>query len=693
MNILQILPELNVGGVERGVVDLSRYLKKQGHKVVVVSNGGRLVADLEKEGITHYSLAVHKKSFFSILRMIKEVSRIIRKEDIEIIHARSRVPAWIGLIASWLTETKFITTCHGYYSRHFFSRVMGWSKLVIVPSLVIKRHMMDDFSVPQHKIRKISRSVDLEIFKFSKPRPDTNKIIVGMISRVVPLKGHIDFLKAMAKVVRVFPFIKIWIVGEVPPNKQDYKQELDTLIRRLVLSDYVEFLGHREDVASVLSNMNVLVFASTKEESFGRSIIEAQAVGVPVVATKIQSATEIIADGVSGLLVQPQDHNAMAEAITRLLKDKKLVSSLVSNARKNIEEKYTLQIMADKTIGVYKEALDFQNILIIKIAALGDVILATPSLRAIREHFPKAIISCLVGKQVKEILENCPYVDELIVYDYKGQDKAIKGIIEVSQRLRRFSPDIVVDLQNNRRSHMLAFLSFAQRRYGYKNGKFSFLLNHLVEEPDLSIGPVQHQARTLAMLDVKINSLDLEMWPGKEDGIYVKRLLDQGFIRDEDILVGINIGASRKWQTKRWPLENFAQVCDELASDKIKVIITGDSNDLEDAKRLLNLTKTKPRIFCAKTTINQLYCLIKRCRVFVSADTASLHVASAAARPFVALFGPTEPSRHVPPSRVAFRVIKKYIECSPCYRRNCKTSRCMKLISPAEVVEAVKALL
>src|ERR1700733_11404280 len=160
MNILQILPEMNVGGVETGTVDLAKYLVAHGHKSVVVSHGGDLVEVLESQGTKHYTLPVHKKNIFTMVRCINKLVAIIHKEKIDIVHARSRVPAWIAFFACRKSEAHFLTTCHGYYSTHLFSRVMGWGKLIIAISGVIGRHMIQDFAVPAENIRVIPRSVD-----------------------------------------------------------------------------------------------------------------------------------------------------------------------------------------------------------------------------------------------------------------------------------------------------------------------------------------------------------------------------------------------------------------------------------------------------------------------------------------------------------------------------------------------------
>ena len=167
MNILQVVPRLDTGGVETGTVDLAKELIQQGNKGVVISSGGELVKELDSLGVKHYELPVHKKSPFVMFRMINGIIEVIKREKIDIVHARSRVPAWSSYFACFRTGCNFITTCHGYYNTYFTSRIMGWGKRVIVPSLVIGRHMIDDFGVPLERIRRIPRGVDLDKFKFN----------------------------------------------------------------------------------------------------------------------------------------------------------------------------------------------------------------------------------------------------------------------------------------------------------------------------------------------------------------------------------------------------------------------------------------------------------------------------------------------------------------------------------------------
>src|SRR3990167_5736378 len=415
MNILQILPELNYGGVETGTVDLAKYLVKANHKAVVVSAGGELVDKLKALGVIHYCLAVNKKSLLSIVRACLELAKIIRREDIQIVHARSRVPAWSAYFAARIANVPLVTTCHGYYSRHTLSRVMGWGKLVIVPSQIIGRRMIDDFAVPAERIRLIPRSVDAENFTFISPeKKSRTEFVIALIARITPIKCHLYFIKAIQQVYRSIPNIKVWIIGTAPKSKFHYREDLEILVKRLGLAHIVEFLGQRNDIPQLFSKINLLVMASTTHEAFGRVVIEAQASGVPVVATRVGGVVDIVEDGVDGLLCVPKDSEGMAEAIIRILRDNELSSLLAKNGRLKALSKFNLEKMAKNTLEVYQEAVGFKRILIIKLSALGDLILSIPALKAIRKKYPSPHkITLLTGKAIAAVVSNCPYLDEI----------------------------------------------------------------------------------------------------------------------------------------------------------------------------------------------------------------------------------------------------------------------------------------
>lgn len=690
MNILQILPQLNFGGVETGTIDLAKRLTRLGHKCVIISGGGRQKELLSKFGIIHYEPPVHKKSPLSIMYSIKKVREIIREERIDLVHSRSRVPAIIGGIASYKEEVPFVTTCHGYYSKHIFSYPMTWGKSVIVISNSIGRHMVDDFRLPIDRMRLIFRGVDLEQFSFKEPSIKTKQsFTIGMIGRITPLKGHRFFIRSLVMVLRVMPDIKVLIVGDAPQSKKRFKEELKSLVTRLELDRNVEFIGETDDVSEIMSRLDLLVLATTQQEGFGRVIIEAFASGVAVVATSVGGVLDIITSGKNGILVPPEDPKAMAEAILKILKNDKLRFSLIREARKTVQTKFSLDNMVKETLRVYEEAVSIKRILVIKLSSIGDVILAIPSLRAIKEKFPNSKLCVLVGIESRQIIQSCPYVDEVTVFD-KGRDKFLFRLFKMVRELSAYRFDIVIDLQNNKTSHLLSFLCWAPSRYGFDNGKFSFLLNHRVRFIGLgAIGPVEHQSKVLGMLGIDVKNDSLELWPGESDFKYIDEQLSMEWVSQKQPLVGMNLSSSTKWQTKRWPLENFIRLSEELAKENIRTVLTGTKEDENLAEKFVSVSKSKPINLVGKTSLLELASLIKRCDIFITADSAPMHIAAGMQTPLVTLFGPTDPKRHLPPAKDLY-LIKKDFKCMPCYKRRCINPKCMNEITPEEVLSVIR---
>lgn len=703
MNVIQIVPELKSGGVERGTVDLARYLRRKGHKSIVVSAGGALVGDLTSAGVVHYTLPVQRKNPFHLIRSIKALNKIVRQERIDVIHARSRVPALIAYVVSRYTHVPFVTTCHGFYSDHFLSRIMGWGKIVIVASHIIGKRMREDFGVSHQKIHLIPRGVDLNEFQPASSATDVKpkKMVVGVIGRLTPIKGHPFFLKAMARVTRVMPQVSIQIIGDAP--KPQYKEELMLLAKNLGLSSVTEFLGTRYDIAQLLSKMSVLVVPSVGEEAFGRVAIEAGACRIPVVATRIGGLVDIIEHEKDGLLTPPDDPRLLAESILRLLKDPTLASSLAESLRKKVEREFSLDDMFERTLKVYREAVEQKRILVIKLSAVGDVILSIPSLRAIRRKFPQARLSVLVSRKCRKIIRNCPYVDDTLVYEERtgqnaaspvgrspvGAGRRIAEVLRMGKLLAKEDFDITVDLQNNKISHVLSFLSGARVRAGHDNRKWSFLLNQKTLAGSLTAaGPVDHQFQVLKLLGIETLDRKLEFWTDPEEESAMKDFLSSQWVAESQILVGVNLGSSLRWPTKQWPIENFAKLCDELAKRNIRVVLTGSKDDAPLAESLMSLTRNKPINAVGRTTITELGALIRRCKVFISSDSAPMHVASSVDVALLAIFGPTDPKRHLmPPS--SYQVFWKEIPCSPCYLQSCPIGLiCMKKITVQEILDA-----
>lgn len=688
MNILQIVPELKSGGVERGTVDFARYLVAQGHRSVIASNGGPLVTNLLESGVVHYELPVHKKSLLSVLRSAREIAGIIRKENIDLVHARSRVPAWIAFLACRRERVPLVTTCHGVYGTHPMSRVMGWGKLVIAISHAVSMHMKERFGVPYQRLRLIHRGVNLDEFTLrGVPARSVLGQTIAIVGRITPIKGHAVLFKAMARVSRMFPQARLIVIGEA--SKSRYQDELGMLAERLGIREKIEFLGTRYDVAELLKKADLLVAPAVGEEAFGRVIIEAGACGIPVIASRIGGIVDILEDGVDGILVPAGDVVRLAEAIAEILRNPDRAVRMAEALRSKVETLFSDTRMFQETVGVYREAIERKKILVIKLSALGDVILSVPSFRAIRKKFPNAWITAVVERPSRAILRNCPYVDDIItVEETRGLGRWLE-VLRLGRFLTKEYFDVCVDLQNSRPSHLLAYLSGAHTRIGYANRKLSFLLNSSVRDAGFPLGPVDHQFQALKLLGFNEMDKQLELWTRPEDDASMDRFLRDNWLRDEQLLVGINPGSSKKWPTKQWPVERFAELCDMLSKSNVRVVLTGDRSTAATGEAIERIAKSRPINAIGRTSVGELIALIRRCNVYLTSDSAPLHIASAVTTPFVALFGPTDPRRHMTsaPDRA---VIRKELKCSPCYLRNCPIGHiCMKRITKEEVFDRI----
>ncbi len=695
MKILQILPELNLGGVEKGTVELAKYLIQHGHYPVVISNGGKLERELQEFGIKHYSLPVHKKSPLALL-LLPKIVRIIKKEQIDVVHVRSRVPAILGYLAfsRYLRDMNiakffsfvpsFITTAHGHYSKHIFSRIMAKGKVVICPSGIIAKHMVENFNVQLEKIRIIPRGVDINEYEFTLPsKRDWKHPVIGIIARLTPIKGHPEFIKAFREVLKVKPFAKAWIIGAPSPGKEDYFKELQMLVKRYGLENTVEFLGARYDIPDILKKINVLLQPSRIPESFGRVIIEANAAGVPVVATSLGGYKEIIEDNITGFLVPARDNKAMAQALTKIVKNPQGCDAIAIKAREKAEKLYSLDKVNEQTLDVYSEAGKTLTILIIKLSALGDAILSIPSIRAIREKFPVSKIILLTSEEVVKIFKNCPYIDKIIIYPktvFKYQ-----ALLRCANSIRMYSPEISIDLQHNKLSRLIAYLAGVYQRYGFINGKLSILLNKGQKLPQEALSPVDHQMILLSKLGIRSIDKKLELWVEEKEEKKAAEFLGSHWLSKKQALVGINIGSSSRWSSKKWPLKKIVELIDELGMHNIRSLITGAKEDEEYALEIMNSCKNKPINSTGKTDVLFLTALIKKCDLFFTPDSAPLHISVAVKTPVLAVFGPTDSNRHLPTGSNVY-CIQKELSCSPCYKPECrKDKKCMQLITVEEV--------
>lgn len=372
--VLQILPELEHGGVEWGTIQIAEALKQHGYDNFVASSGGRLVYELNRLGIKHLTLPLKTKNPIKMYLNSLKLEKFIQDNGINIVHARSRAPAWSAYWAAKRAGVKFMTTFHGTYGlgprgiKKFYNKVMTFGELVIAISEHIKKHMLNNYQVDASKIRLIPRCVDVD--KFSQ-RAVTQERIIRTISEnnlpedrpIIALVGRITRWKGQHLLVEAMSLIKhkeayAIIVGS-DQGRVKYTNELKNLAKKLKVDDKIQFIGESFDIPALLMVSDIVLSTAIEPEAFGRAAIEGQAMGKIVLASNIGGSLENIIDGVSGKLFQSGNAQSLAEAIDWALDlpltERKAMSAA---AIKNVHDNFTKQIMCNKTIDVYKELLD-----------------------------------------------------------------------------------------------------------------------------------------------------------------------------------------------------------------------------------------------------------------------------------------------------------------------------------------------
>lgn len=360
MNILFLSTHLNTGGISSYLDTLSRGLMKKGHRVWIATSGGNLVESLKESGVKHITLNIRTKSeldcriYFSLLA----VSRMIKKNKIDVIHAQTRVTQVMAACLNKLSGKPFVSTCHGFFKPRLSRRMFPcWGERVIAISEAVYEHLQKDFHVDSKRIVLIKNGIDLESFpllttqmKEMKRRAFglDNQPTIGIMARLSSVKGHDVLIEAMRMVVAQFPQAKLLIVGE-----GRLERKLKEMVREFKLSENVVFYPVVNQSSDMLSLFDIFVMPS-RQEGLGLSVMEAQAAGLPVVASKVGGLPSLIEDGRTGLLVPPDNPNVLAEAILLLLRNKDKAKEMGTRARDFIQKEFSSERMEEETVEVYK---------------------------------------------------------------------------------------------------------------------------------------------------------------------------------------------------------------------------------------------------------------------------------------------------------------------------------------------------
>ena len=358
MKILQLLPELKIGGVERGTVDLSNELLENNHVSGVVSAGGHLVKSLESQGAQHFKLPIAKKNFLA-LKQYRKLREIYAEFQPDIIHVRSRFPAWINFLALKnypYIRPVVISTFHGLYSKPFYSKSMSYADEIITISKTVDEYVLKNYSVNKKNLHLIYRGCDLEEFNtsdltekwkkdwFDKFPQTKNKTLLTLPGRITSWKGIESFIN-LIKNLNDKNYHGL-IPGPVSPNKLNYLKSLKKLVQQNALESQITFCGARKDIANIYKISTIVFNLSSKPEPFGRTIIEAAACGTRVMGWNRGGVGESIKAINPTGLIPFGDEKALIERIPLLIKE---------NCPQSIPRKFTKKYQASQTIALYEK--------------------------------------------------------------------------------------------------------------------------------------------------------------------------------------------------------------------------------------------------------------------------------------------------------------------------------------------------
>ena len=374
MNILQVLPALDTGGVERGTVEMVQAIVGAGGRALVASAGGRMVTQVERAGGLHVTLPLMTKDPLNILFNARRLANLIRTQGVNLVHARSRAPGWSAWLASRRVGVSFVTTWHGVYGedfpgKHAYNSVMARGERVIAISHYVARRVAAGYAVPRGRLRIIPRGVDATLFDPGQIvgermhrlaqawRLPAGARVVMLPARLTRWKGAEILLDALATLGAAHGDVHCVLVGG-DQGRGGFARALEARAGRLGLAGRLRITGHCDDMSAALMLADIVVNASLKPEPFGRSVIEAQAMTRPTIAFDHGGAAETMRHGITGLLVPPGDAAALGRTIGQVLDMPDAErAALGERARASVLEGYTTAAMQESTLDVYREVL------------------------------------------------------------------------------------------------------------------------------------------------------------------------------------------------------------------------------------------------------------------------------------------------------------------------------------------------
>ncbi len=655
--VLQVVPSLVTGGVERGTVEIAQSLVAAGWTAIVASSGGPMVREITRAGALHVTLPLASKNPFVIRANIRRLEKVIKEHGVDIVHARSRAPAWSAHVAAQRTGAHFVTTFHGTYSQGMFglkrlyNSVMLKGERVIAISEFIADHIAQYYGLGPDVVRIVHRGVDLSRFDPHKVSPER---IIALAQkwrlpdgyRVITLPGRLTRWKGQAVLIQALSVldrhdVRCLLVGS-DQGRTGYRSELAHMIRRLKLDDVVHIVDECNDMPAAYMLTDIVVSASTDPEAFGRVVVEAQAMGRPVIATGHGAPRETVVQGRTGWLVPPNDPRGLAEALDRFLNMDTLDRRTMAMAGAGFRARTFLARedvrrhagRVPRGSGIACGGARVSEVLIIRLGALGDFVQSFGPFAAIRAHHRDARITLLTTRPFAALAQAAPWFDEVWIDD-KPRWWNLPAVSALRRRLRSRPFARVYDLQTSDRSSFY----FRLLPPGTEWSGIARTCSHPHANPDRDrMHTLERQAEQLRMAGIT----DV---PGPDLSWVPETALGRELARFALICPG---GAAHR-PAKRWPVEGFIQAGLWLEGQGLTPVLLGTPGETQPVKAGLACAVD----LGGRTSLLDIAALGRRAAAAVGNDTGPMHLIASAGCPALVLFsGASDPALCAPRGRV-----------------------------------------
>jgi glycosyltransferase involved in cell wall biosynthesis len=375
---LQVVPDLDTGGAEQSALDVARAVVRAGGRALVASRGGRMVDRLRADGGEFLEMPVHSKNPLVILNNAARLATVAKRERVDVLHVRSRAPAFSVWLAARLSGRPMVATYHGAYPaksglKRWYNSIMTRGALVIANSEFTRGHLLGQHEVPEERVVTIPRGVDLNRFDPGRVgaerveamkaawgvAPDDRRVRVLLAGRLTRLKGQLVLIRAAARLkAQGRDDFLIVMVGD-DQGRSDYRAEVEAAIAEADLSGQVRLLGHCDDMPAACLAADLVAVPSTVPETFGRTAVEPQAMGRPVIASALGGLKETVLPGETGWLVPAGDVDAWAAALAEAIDaGPERRAAMGAAGRERVTRLYSVEAMGEATLSAYARVLE-----------------------------------------------------------------------------------------------------------------------------------------------------------------------------------------------------------------------------------------------------------------------------------------------------------------------------------------------